>query len=135
MDALHAATALSDLNMPGWSVHPLKGNREGRHAMAVSGPWRITFRWDGKDGHDQEAGAHGDHLSAMGSKDARGSVEEHRVLALEIRREIERRLGFPPRDVLNMMIQSVDVQIGRTLAQHDALFLLQAAGYSPRTVR
>mgnify|MGYP000545351481 CR=1 FL=1 len=49
MDALHAATALSDLNMPGWSVHPLKGNREGRHAMAVSGPWRITFRWDGDD--------------------------------------------------------------------------------------
>ena len=32
MDALHAATTLSDLNMPGWSVHPLKGNREGRHA-------------------------------------------------------------------------------------------------------
>lgn len=52
MDALHAATALSDLNMPGWSVHPLKGNREGRHAMAVSGPWRITFRWDGKDAHE-----------------------------------------------------------------------------------
>ena len=51
MDALHAATALSDLNMPGWSVHPLKGGREGRHAMAVSGPWRITFRWDGKDAH------------------------------------------------------------------------------------
>lgn len=44
MDALHAATALADLNMPGWSVHPLKGDREGRHAMAVSGPWRITFR-------------------------------------------------------------------------------------------
>jgi len=52
MDALHAATALSDLNMPGWSVHPLKGGREGRHAMAVSGPWRITFRWDGKDAHE-----------------------------------------------------------------------------------
>jgi proteic killer suppression protein len=38
--------------MPGWSVHPLKGNREGRHAMAVSGPWRITFHWDGKDAHE-----------------------------------------------------------------------------------
>ena len=52
MDALHAATAVSDLNMPGWSVHPLKGNREGRHAMAVSGPWRITFLWVGKDAHE-----------------------------------------------------------------------------------
>jgi len=47
MDALHAATALSDLNMPGWSVLPLKGDREGRYAMAVSGPWRITLQWDG----------------------------------------------------------------------------------------
>lgn len=52
MDALHAAAALSNLKMPGWSVHPLKGDREGRHAMAVSGPWRITFRWDGKDAHE-----------------------------------------------------------------------------------
>ena len=52
MDALNAATALSDLNMPGWSVHRLKGNRERRHAMAVSGPWRITFRWDGKNANE-----------------------------------------------------------------------------------
>ena len=52
MDALHAAAELSDLNMPGWSVHPLKGIREGQHALAVSGPWRITCRWDGKDAHE-----------------------------------------------------------------------------------
>jgi toxin HigB-1 len=52
LDALHAATALSDLNMPGWSVHPLKGNREGRNALAVSGPWRITFRWDSQGAHE-----------------------------------------------------------------------------------
>jgi proteic killer suppression protein len=52
MDALHAATAVSDLNMPGWSVHPLKGRREGRHAMAVNDPWPTTFRWDGKDAHE-----------------------------------------------------------------------------------
>lgn len=52
IDALNAAAVLSDLHMPGWSVHPLKGDREGRHALAVSGPWRITFRWDGKDAHE-----------------------------------------------------------------------------------
>ena len=52
MDALHAATALPDLNMPGWSVHPLKSNRKGRHAMAVSGPWRITLRRDGQGAHE-----------------------------------------------------------------------------------
>ena len=38
--------------MPGWSVHPLKRNRQGRYAIAVSRPWRITFRWDGKNAHD-----------------------------------------------------------------------------------
>jgi proteic killer suppression protein len=52
MDALHAAGALSDLDVPGWSVHPLKSNREGRHALAVSGPWRITFRWAGQNAHE-----------------------------------------------------------------------------------
>lgn len=57
MDAVNAAAVLADLNMPGWSVHPLKGNREGRHAMAVNamavnGPWRLTFRWDGNDAHE-----------------------------------------------------------------------------------
>jgi len=52
MDAIQAATAPSDLNMPGWRVHLLKGHREGRHALAVNGPWRITFRWDGKDAHE-----------------------------------------------------------------------------------
>lgn len=56
MDALHAAKALSDLSMPGWSVHPLKGDREGRHAMAVSGPWRITFGWDGQNAHELDLG-------------------------------------------------------------------------------
>jgi hypothetical protein len=30
----------------------LKGDREGRHALAVSGPWLITLRWDGKDAHE-----------------------------------------------------------------------------------
>lgn len=52
MDAVNAAAVLSDLDMPGWSVHPQKGSREGRHAMAVSGPWRLTIRWDGKDAHE-----------------------------------------------------------------------------------
>ena len=52
MDALDAATSLLELRAPGLGVHPLKGDRAGRHGLSVSGPWRITFRWDGKNAED-----------------------------------------------------------------------------------
>lgn len=43
LDALHAARMLGDLAQPGLRCHPLKG--VGRYAIAVNGPWRITFEW------------------------------------------------------------------------------------------
>ncbi|MDX2263524.1 MAG: type II toxin-antitoxin system RelE/ParE family toxin [Hyphomicrobiales bacterium] len=30
--------------MPGWRLHPLKGDRQGYWSISVSGNWRITFR-------------------------------------------------------------------------------------------
>jgi proteic killer suppression protein len=33
--------------MPGWRLHPLKGNRRGRYAITVTRNWRITFRLRG----------------------------------------------------------------------------------------
>lgn len=47
LDILHAAKSLADLNIPGFRYHPLKG-KPLRHALAVNGPWRVTFAW--KDG-------------------------------------------------------------------------------------
>ncbi|HUP23102.1 MAG TPA: type II toxin-antitoxin system RelE/ParE family toxin [Thermoanaerobaculia bacterium] len=47
LSAIDAATSSSDLDLPGWRLHPLRG-RPRRHALAVNGPWRITFEW--KDG-------------------------------------------------------------------------------------
>jgi toxin HigB-1 len=44
LTALDAAPDLRSLNFPGWRVHPLRG-KPTRHALAVSGPWRITFEW------------------------------------------------------------------------------------------
>jgi proteic killer suppression protein len=35
--------------LPGLKLHPLKGDRKGTWAAAVSGNWRITFRFPGKD--------------------------------------------------------------------------------------
>lgn len=44
LTALDAAHDLRDLAIPGWRVHPLQGKPK-RHALAVSGPWRLTFEW------------------------------------------------------------------------------------------
>lgn len=51
LDALHAATALSTLNVPGFSCHPLKGYRPTRYSLHVNGPWCITFEWRGTDAY------------------------------------------------------------------------------------
>ncbi len=41
-----------DMNLPGFRLHPLKGDRKGHWAVSVSGNWRVTFRFDG--GHAVE---------------------------------------------------------------------------------
>ena len=50
LQVLHAALSLDDLNLPGWNLHKLHA-KPARWAVAVNGPWRVTFEWDGKDAH------------------------------------------------------------------------------------
>ena len=50
--ALNAATAPSDMSLPGLKLHPLKGGRSGTWSVTVRANWRITFRFDGKDAVD-----------------------------------------------------------------------------------
>ena len=50
LDALDAATEPSELNLPGFGFHPLKG-RPQRFAIWVNGPWRITFEWNEGDAY------------------------------------------------------------------------------------
>jgi toxin HigB-1 len=45
LDALDAATELRQLDLPGFRLHPLKGEQAGRWAIDVNGPWRITSEW------------------------------------------------------------------------------------------
>ncbi len=52
LDAIDAATAVTDLNLPGFDLHQLKGDRAGTWSIKVSGNWRITFRFEGGDAHD-----------------------------------------------------------------------------------
>lgn len=46
---LSVATEPRDMNLPGLYLHPLKGDRRGTWAVKVSGNWRVTFEFVGKD--------------------------------------------------------------------------------------
>ncbi|MDT8399957.1 MAG: type II toxin-antitoxin system RelE/ParE family toxin [Pseudomonadales bacterium] len=43
--ALDTATEIDDLDIPGYKLHPLKGDRKGTWAISVSGNWRLTFEF------------------------------------------------------------------------------------------
>lgn len=49
LTALHTAFSVEDVNIPGWRLHALKGDREGQWAINVSGNWRVVFEF--KNGH------------------------------------------------------------------------------------
>jgi proteic killer suppression protein len=48
LDALDQAESLSELNIPGFNFHGLRGKPK-RYSIHVSGPWSITFEWDEGD--------------------------------------------------------------------------------------
>ncbi len=37
------------MDLPGLRLHPLKGQLKGRWSVTVSGNWRVTFTFVGKD--------------------------------------------------------------------------------------
>ena len=46
---LHASVGPKDMNLPGLYLHELAGSRRGTWSVRVSGNWRVTFRFKGKD--------------------------------------------------------------------------------------
>lgn len=46
---LDQASAPQDMNLPGWKLHPLKGDLAGHWSVWVNGNWRMTFTFDGID--------------------------------------------------------------------------------------
>lgn len=38
-----------DMNIPGWDLHPLRGDMAGHWSIKVSANWRLTFGFDGKN--------------------------------------------------------------------------------------
>ena len=49
LDRLAAITSLSQLNVPGFDFHQLKGFNPARYTIHINGPWCITFEFDGRD--------------------------------------------------------------------------------------
>jgi proteic killer suppression protein len=46
---LDAATGPADMGLPGWDLHPLHGEYEGRWAVTVNGNWRLIFAFEDED--------------------------------------------------------------------------------------
>jgi proteic killer suppression protein len=49
---LDVAVVPADLDLPGYSLHLLKGNLKGFWALKVSGNWRLVFRFKDGDAFD-----------------------------------------------------------------------------------
>ena len=41
-----------DVQISGWRIHPLRGNRRGQWSGRVSGNWRIVFRFENGEAVD-----------------------------------------------------------------------------------
>jgi proteic killer suppression protein len=47
--ALGTATCIEDMDLPGFRLHRLKGDREGLWAIDVNKNWRIVFSFEGSN--------------------------------------------------------------------------------------
>lgn len=47
--ALDTAKTIEDMEIPGFRLHPLKGQMRGRWSVTVNGNWRMTFEF--RDGN------------------------------------------------------------------------------------
>jgi proteic killer suppression protein len=50
--SLTTATSPLNMNIAGYQLHPLVGERKGEWAVSVSGNWRLVFRFDGENATD-----------------------------------------------------------------------------------
>lgn len=49
--ALDTAQVIEDMSVPGFRLHPLKGEDKGRWSVWVNGNWRMTFEFKNGDAH------------------------------------------------------------------------------------
>lgn len=49
---LDAAKSPREMDLPGWRLHPLRGDMSGSWAVWVDASWRLVFSFDGVDAID-----------------------------------------------------------------------------------
>ncbi|HKV39757.1 MAG TPA: type II toxin-antitoxin system RelE/ParE family toxin [Blastocatellia bacterium] len=54
LTVLDSATTPQALDIPGYRLHPLKGDLKGFWSVTVRANWRIIFRFQGEDAFDVE---------------------------------------------------------------------------------
>jgi toxin HigB-1 len=54
LTVLDDAATPQDLNLPGYRLHPLKGELKGFWSVTVRANWRMIFRFQGADAFDVE---------------------------------------------------------------------------------
>jgi proteic killer suppression protein len=54
LDVIDAAKTIADINLPGFRLHELKGQRAGTWSIWVTANRRLTFKF--KDGHAYDVG-------------------------------------------------------------------------------
>jgi len=54
LEVLDAAVSLRDLDLPGFRLEALKGDRKGQYSIRVNDRYRVCFRWLAGDAHDVE---------------------------------------------------------------------------------
>jgi proteic killer suppression protein len=52
LDRLDTAIVINDMNIPGWDLHELKGDRKGVWSVAVRKNWKITFCFENEQAYD-----------------------------------------------------------------------------------
>ena len=51
LDRLDASIDPFDMNLPGYDLHQLKGDKNEMWSVSVSGNWRIIFYFEGQDAY------------------------------------------------------------------------------------
>jgi toxin HigB-1 len=54
LTVLDNAATPQELNLPGYRLHPLKGDLKGFWSVTLRANWRIIFRFEGMDAFDIE---------------------------------------------------------------------------------
>jgi proteic killer suppression protein len=49
LTSLNTTAGPSGMNLPGYRLHRLRGDREGQWAVSLSGNWRIVFEFEDDD--------------------------------------------------------------------------------------